>query len=149
MNKRLIIATFILSCIFASCSVSQPIESPTETLKAFVEASKKKDTEKLKTILSKDSWKLMEENARTQRIPVEESIERNTRGNLIEKMMSEFGEEKINGNEAVVKIKNSINGSWGEAYLLKEGGKWKVDFVKPLKKLQNSFQENILDKELK
>lgn len=148
MNKLLII-TFLLSFLFSACSVSQPVQSPTGVLKTFVEASKNKDTEALKKTLSKDSWKMMEENARAQGLSIEDSIEKNTRSNQIEKMMSEFGEEKIDGNEATVKIKNSINGNWGEAYLLKENGNWKIDFVKPLKKLQDSFQENILDKELK
>lgn len=147
MNKYLII-TFLLSCLCISCDVSQPTESPTEVLQHFVESSKKKDVESLKQILSKDSWKFMEETAKKQGLSVEQSIEQNTRGNRVEKMMAEFGEEKVNGNEAVVKIKNSINGNWGDAYLIKEGGKWKVDFVKPLKLLQESFQKNISDKDL-
>lgn len=147
MNKLLTI-TFLLSLLFSACSVSQP-QSPTEVLKTFVEASKKKDTETLKKVLSKDSWKMMEEAAQEQELSVKDLIEKNISGNQIEKTMSEFGEEKIDGNEATVKVKNSINGVWGETYFLKEDGNWKVDFVKPLKKLEDSFQENILDKELK
>lgn len=139
MYKKLLIV-FLLSSVLWSCAVSQPTAAPTEVLKTFIQASKQKDSAKIKEVLSKDSWQLMEKTAQTQGLSVEESIMQNTRGGLMEKMMSEFGEEKINGNEAVVKIKNSMNGQWGEAYLVKEDNQWKVDIAKPLKKMQEAVR---------
>ena len=109
---------------------------------------KKKDVEKLKEILSKESWLMLEEEAKAEELSAEELIKQKSRGDITEKLMSEFGEEKIKGNEATVKIKNSLNGKWGDMYLIKEDEKWKVDIAKTMKMMQEIFEKNISDKDL-
>lgn len=143
MSKFLIYLTLVIIFSF-SCANNQVTSSPTETLKLFIQASKNKDVETLKQVLSKDSWKMTEDAAKEQGKTIEESIKENSRGDILEKIMSEFGKETINGEEAIVEVKNSINGEWSKIDFIKEDGKWKVDLAKPIKEAEKLF-----DKELK
>ena len=114
----------------ASPSTSTPTgPSPTEVVRGYYEAGKKKDVEGIKRFLSRQSLLLMEDVAKRQ-------------GKTLDQLFAEaadmdarkpppvFSGEIIGGNTAFVDIKTP-----GEPVrtvpLVKEGGEWKLSFGNP------------------
>lgn len=106
--------------------------SPTEVLKTFTEATKKKDVETVKKTLSKSMMKVVEETAKKQNISVDE---------MLMKVAAPGGElknEKIEGDSATVEIKNEATGEYDEMPFVKEDGSWKIAL--------DVFMNNVLKK---
>lgn len=118
------------------CSAAQQTPSPTEILKTFLEASKKKDVETVKKTFSKGTMNLIEETARTQNTTVDELLKKDTGVPL--KELPEMRNEKIEGETASVEVKNAVTGDFDTIPLIKEDGNWKVALDK--------FRDEILKK---
>jgi hypothetical protein len=103
--------------------------SPTEAVKGYYEAGKRKDIAGIKRFLSRQSLRLMEDVAKRQgKTPDQlfaEAADMDAR-----KPPPVFGGERIGGNTAFVDIKTP-----GEPVrtvpLVKEGGEWKLEFGNP------------------
>ena len=98
--------------------------SPTEVLKIFTEATKKKDAEAIKKTLSKNTMKVAEETAKKQNISVDAMLTKVE--NLEGKELPEIRNEKIEGDNATVEVKNSATGEYDVMPFVKEDGSWKV-----------------------
>jgi len=119
--KLIIIALCALA--LAACT-SMQAKSPTDTLKAFVEASKKKDVVEMKKMLSKGSLELIQKTADMQKTSVDELLKKDDESSL--KQTPETREEKIEGDKATVETKNPVTGDYDKIPFVKEEGVWKI-----------------------
>lgn len=143
MKNYKIILTAVLAVIFAACVTAPKVETPTDVLKKFVEASRKKDVEAIKQTLSAGTLKMLQESATKKNTTLDEILTKDDADTL--KEMPEARNETIDGETAFVEIKNKATNDWDKIPFVKEDGKWKLAFDKFLKDLQDEInrQTNI------
>ena len=79
----------------------------------------------MKVLLSKDSLKMSEQEAKAQGVSVDEIVKRETLFNP-DQTTVEFRNEKAEGDRATLEVKNSF-GVWETVPFVKEDGVWKID----------------------
>lgn len=134
------ILVLILTGLLAACSGSQKPSTPLDTLKAYSEAVRKKDTTTMKVLLSDATLKMHLESAKEQGLTLDEIVERETLFSPGQKT-AEYKNETIEGERASIEMKNSY-GIWDKVSFVKEDGVWKIDkqaFVNPI------LQQNEID----
>ena len=104
-----------------------PVASPTDTLKNYIEASKKKDVAAIRKSLSKGSLELAEKSAKAQNTTVDELFKRDNMAALDE--IPEIRNERIEGDTASVEVKDFTSG-YDTIPFVKEDGAWKIAFDK-------------------
>lgn len=116
----------IFSALFVfACTGDEKPATPLETLKAYTTAIKKKDTTTMKLLLSKESLKMAEQEAKAQGVALDEVVKRETL--FSENQTSvEFRNEKIEGEKAMIEMKDSF-GTWNTVPFVREEGVWKID----------------------
>jgi hypothetical protein len=119
-----IIITLLAGLIFACADTEKP-STPLETLKAYTTAIKKKDPTTMKLLLSADSIKMAEQEAKAQNITLDEIVKRETLFNETQDTV-QFRNEKIEGDRATIEMKDSFN-SWNAVPFVREEGIWKID----------------------
>lgn len=127
MNKNkpflfaLVCAFFLFGC---NSTVTEQKKTPTETLRALSEASKKKDTEAIKSLLSKGTLDLLEQSARRQEKSVDELLKQENGAPFQE--LPEIKNEQVTGETASVEVKNNVTGEFDKIPFVKENGVWKL-----------------------
>jgi predicted lipid-binding transport protein (Tim44 family) len=116
---------------------STPITSnagstPTETFKAYYEAIKAKDAEAVKRLFSKETMKMLEEQAKQSNKTVDEVFKEGMEdaSKEVPATMPEVRNEKIDGDTATIEIKDDKTDKWETFHLVKEDGQWKISFGK-------------------
>ena len=111
--------------IFAACGGSSGPASPVETFKTYVKAYKNKDITTMKLLLSSETMKMHEQEAKSQGITVDDIVKRET---LLapDQTTVEYRNEKIDGDKATIEVKNSY-GTWETIPFVKENNEWKID----------------------
>lgn len=119
-------AVIILWCALAltACGARATAVSPAATLNNFVEASKNKDVESLKKLLSKGSMEAVEKVAVAKNTTVDKILVNNVSASL--KELPETRNEKIEGDTATIEVKNKIVDTYETIPFVKEDGIWKV-----------------------
>lgn len=117
----LLLAAFSL----AGCSGGSGPASPLETYKTYTKAIKAKDTTTMKLLLSSDSIKMQQEEAKAQGVTLDDVVKRETLFTP-DQTTVEFRNEKIDGNRATLEVKNSY-GSWETVPFVFEDDQWKID----------------------
>lgn len=114
--------------------------SPTETFKTYTVATLNKDIQAIKDSLSNASLRFVEEAARKQNVTVEEML---TGGavQMTERKIPETQNEKIEGINATIEVKNDMTGNYDKLPFVKENGKWKL----ALDKLQEQTRKKLQD----
>lgn len=102
--------------------------SPTATLKAFYEATQKKDAEGIKKTLSKGTLEMLEGFAKAQNKTLDESLKSGLASDTSSDKMPETRNEKIDGDKATIEVKNDKTGQWETVPFVKEDGTWKIAF---------------------
>lgn len=115
--------------------------TPTETLKALNEASKKKDVEGIKKLLSKGTLKILDNTALAENTTPDEILKKDGGAPMAE--LPEITGEKIEGDTAYVEIKNPFTGEPEKMPLVKEDGEWKVALDKYLETMRQKFDEEM------
>ena len=100
--------------------------SPTATFTAFYEASKNKDVEAAKKIFSKKTLELFEIEARAKNKTIEEMFKAGMDQKPPPDKLPEMRNEKINGDEATLEVKDDKTGRWDTLTFVKEDGQWKI-----------------------
>lgn len=133
---RSILVLFFALFVFA-CSTTPKFQSPFDTLRAYTIATKKKDATSMKLLLSAESLKMHEEQAKQQNVALDDIILRET---LIGQGQTslEYRNEKIEGDQATIEVKNSF-GQWDTIPFVREQGLWKID----KKGFANQMQQQI------
>jgi hypothetical protein len=96
-----------------------------ETFKTYVKAYKNKDITSMKLLLSNETMKMHEQEAKSQGVTVDDIVKRET---LLapDQTTVEYRNEKIEGDKATIEVKNSY-GSWEIIPFVKENNEWKID----------------------
>ena len=94
-------------------------------MKTYTKAVKAKDTTTMKLLLSADTIKMLEQEAKSQNVVLDEIVKRETLFPESQKVF-EFRNEKIEGEKATIEVKNSF-GQWETWPFVFEDSQWKID----------------------
>ncbi|MBA3694864.1 MAG: nuclear transport factor 2 family protein [Acidobacteria bacterium] len=119
--------------------------SPTDVLKTYIEASDRKDLAAVKQTFSKGTMKMYEDAAQKRQISIDEVIkdqfELASSAELKSKL--ELGKETIEGDTAMVEVKDNTTGNLERIPFVKEDGVWKVALDKFMEDLMNKMREEM------
>ena len=79
----------------------------------------------MKILLSDDSIKMAEQEAKAQNLTLDDVVKRETLFNENQTSV-EYRNEKVEGDRATIEVKNSFN-TWDTIPFVKEDGIWKID----------------------
>jgi PBP1b-binding outer membrane lipoprotein LpoB len=99
-------------------------KSPTETMVAFVEGLKKKDSNSIKETLSKTSLEQLEKAAAEDKTTIDEIISAGE--DMSKENTPEMKDEKIDGDSATIQVQDEKTKKWDTVPFVKEDGKWKI-----------------------
>jgi hypothetical protein len=138
---RSLIATFItgLSLISAGCAGEKTPSTPLETFRTYTKAVKQKDTTAMKLLLSAETLKMHEQEAKAQGTTVDEVVKRQTLF-MESQNRVEYRNEKIDGQTATLEVKNA-RGEWEVVPFLFENGQWKIDQKGHADRLMQEIEE--------
>src|SRR4051812_10318567 len=135
-----IVSTAVGGIILSSCTSDKQAASPAETFQTYVKAFKKKDITTMKLLLSKDTLKMHEQEAKAEGVTLDDVVKRETLlGNG--QTTVEYRNEKIEGDKATVEYKNSY-GIWETVPFVKEDGEWKIDKKSYADQLERDVEQN-------
>lgn len=115
---------FTIFMLSLACAESRPA-TPIETFKAYTKAIKEKDTTTMKLLLSQETIKMHESEAKAQGVTLDDVVKRETLFTQDQKTVK-FRNEKIEGDKATLEVENSF-GSWETVPFVKEDGNWRID----------------------
>jgi Domain of unknown function (DUF4878) len=110
-------------------SVTGSLSTPTITFMAFYEASKNGDVEAVKRTLSRSSLDFLTAEAKKDNKTLEAAITESLKISDIPKSTPEVRNEKIEGDNATLEIKDEKTNTWDSFRFVKENGEWKVKIV--------------------
>lgn len=118
-------AIILLSAFLLACGEGSKLSTPFETLRAYTQAIKKKDTTAMKLLLSSGSLKMAEQEAKANGKTLDDVVKNETLFSESQKQLK-FRNEKIDGDHATIEVENSF-GSWDTVPFVREEGVWKID----------------------
>jgi hypothetical protein len=131
---------FSLVLLGASCSSESKADTPIETFKTYINAIKQKDTTRMKLLLSSESIKMHEQEAKAQNVPLDDIVKRETLFAEGQKVV-EFRNEKIEGETATLEVKNSF-GAWETIPFVREENEWRIDKKGYAERLLQDAEQN-------
>ncbi len=117
--------TFLSLVLISGCAGETKPETPVETFKTYINAVKQKNTTKMKLLLSSESIKMHEQEAKAQNLTLDDVVKRETLFSDGQKVV-EFRNEKVEGERATLEVKNSF-GAWESIPFVREDSAWKID----------------------
>jgi len=126
--------------LFIACSGEKPAATPVQTFQTYVKALKKKDLTTVKLLLSSDTIKMHEQEARAEGVTLDDIVKRET---LLGEGQTtvEYRNEKIDGDRATLEFKNSY-GAWETLPFLRENGDWKIDKKGYADQIERDVEQN-------
>ena len=106
-SSTLFLTFLALAAVFlVACSGEKQAATPVETFQTYVKALKKKDLTTVKLLLSKDTIKMHEQEAKSEGVNLDDIVKRDT---LLGDGQTtvEYRNEKIDGDKATLEFKNS------------------------------------------
>ena len=117
---------FSIFAMFAiSCSRDTKPATPYETFATYTKAINKKDTTTMKLLLSQETLKMHEQEAKAKNETVDDVVKRETLFGE-NQTTAEFRNEKTEDDKATIEMKDSM-GIWNTVQFVKEDGIWKID----------------------
>ena len=124
----------------AACSSERQPATPVETFQTYVKAFKKKDITTMKLLLSKDTIKMHEQEAKAEGVNLDDVVKRDSM--LGEGQTTvEYRKEKIDGDKATLEYKNSY-GIWEKIPFVKEDDEWKIDKKGYADQIEREIEQN-------
>ena len=123
-----VVALFSLSCSSQSAQgvTGNQAKSPTEAYKMLFAAVKAKDTEKIKSVMTKNTLGLGQFNADRQKITLEKSLENGLVAPTMSDALTEIRDERVKGNNGAVEVFNQKENRWEDLPFMLEDGGWKL-----------------------
>lgn len=121
---HLIFILFVSAFLFG-CASNQTPTTPLDSLKAYINAIKKKDPTMMKLLLSDATIKMHEQQAKEQGVTLDDIVMRETLFNQSQSSLK-FKNEKIEGDRATIEVENSF-GMYETVPFVREEGVWKID----------------------
>ncbi len=124
---RLFFSILLLHAAFLTggCGTESKPSTPLETYKTYTKAVKQKDTTTMKLLISSESMKMHEQQAKIQGTTVDEIVKRESLFKEGESRV-EYRNETIEGERAKIEIKN-LSGNWESIPFVFEQNQWKID----------------------
>ena len=123
-----------------ACSSERQPATPVETFQTYVKAIKKKDITTMKLLLSKDTIKMHEQEAKAEGVNLDDVVKRDSM--LGEGQTTvEYRNEKIDGDKATLEYKNSY-GIWERIPFVKEDDEWKIDKKGYADQIEREVEQN-------
>jgi hypothetical protein len=142
MMRFLLLTTLVsLLVLGSSCGRESRPNTPVETFKTYINAVKQKDTTRMKLLLSSESIKMHEQEARSQNVTLDDIVKRETLFSEGQKVV-EFRNEKIDGERATLEVKNSF-GTWETVPFVREDNEWKIDKKNYADRLQQDVDQGV------
>lgn len=116
----------LLSIALIGACGSKKNSTPTEAMKNFYEAVKKKDAAAVKAMMSKESLKGLEEDAKRKNKTVDDELQLDMLATIFGDKVPEMRNEKIEGDKGSVEFKIDKTEKWQTATFVKEDGEWKA-----------------------
>lgn len=123
--KKILFALVILSGIFLSGCKSNNSSDPKAVLSDFFDALSKKDIEKARTLATEDSKSMLDMMDMGMKMSKDTGTD-----TKFDRSKLEIGEAKIDGDKAVISVKETTSGETMNYTMKKEKGAWKVAFDK-------------------
>ena len=123
-----------------ACSVNKEPATPIQTFKTYVKAFKQKDITTMKLLLSNDTIKMHEQEAKAEGVTLDDIVKRET---LLGEGQTtvEYRNEKIEGDKATIEYKNQY-GTWETIPFVRENGEWKIDKKSYLDQMMKDVEQN-------
>jgi hypothetical protein len=134
------IVIFSVLAFAVSCAAEQKADTPLDSFKAYVNAVKQKDITAMKNLLSAESLKMHEQEAKAQNVTLDDVVKRETLFTEGQKTV-EFRNQKIEGDKATLEVKSSF-GTWETIPFVREGNEWKLDKKGYADRLIQDFEQN-------
>lgn len=136
-SKLHVLGIFLL---FASCGGEQTARTPLDTFKTYTKAIKQKDTATMKLLLSNETIKMHEQEAKAQNVSLDEIVKRET---LFDEGQTsvEYRNEKIEGEKATLEVKNAF-GNWERVPFVFEDNAWKIDKKGYAEQMMQEIEQN-------
>ena len=126
MRSLCLTLTIAFTLLFtAACGGDSEPASPLKTLQTYQKAMKAKDTTTMKLLLTNESIKMLEQEAKSQGSNLDDVVKRETLFSESQRTV-EFRNQKIDGELATIEVKNAF-GQWDTVPFRFEGGQWKID----------------------
>lgn len=123
--KKILIALLLLSGLFLSACKSGSSGDPKAVLSDFFDALSKKDIEKARTLATEDSKSMLDMMDMGMKMSKDSA-----KDSKFDRSQLEIGEPKIDGDKAVIAVKEKTSGQTMNYSMKKEKGGWKVAFDK-------------------
>src|SRR5215208_6678392 len=123
--KQFLVFILIATALAACSTAPRKTLTPLETLKEYGDAFQKKDITTMKLLLSQESLKMHEQEAKAQNTTVDEIVKRETLFSENQKT-AEFRNQKIEDDKAAIEMKDA-SGIWNTVQFIREEGVWKID----------------------
>ncbi|MDM7923992.1 MAG: DUF4878 domain-containing protein [Pyrinomonadaceae bacterium] len=107
------------------CSNEAKPTTPKEAFHEYSKARKRGDLTRMKTLLSAESLKMHEQEAKAQSATVDDILKRETLVSESQNIVK-VRNEKVEGEKATLEVENFF-GSWETVYFVREDGEWKID----------------------
>lgn len=127
-----------------SCGEEQKPASPRKTFETYTKAIDQGDTTTMKLLLSDETIKMHEEQAKAQGVTLDEIVKRETLFTKGQKTVV-LRNEKIEGERATLEVKNSF-GAWETIPFVLDDNEWKIDKKGAADRLLQEIQQG--DQEL-
>jgi Domain of unknown function (DUF4878) len=102
------------------------LSSPTKAFMAFYEASKSGNVEAVKGTLSKGSLDFLTAEAKKENKTLEAALTESLKNADVPKSTPEVRNEKIEGDNATIEVKDEKTNSWDTFRFVRENGEWKI-----------------------
>lgn len=117
----------LLTAVVLAFGCSAPVKklTPLETLQAYTRAIKKKDTTQMKSLLSQESLRMAEQEAKAQNTTVDEIVTRETLFSVTQTSVK-YRNVREEEDKASIEMEDSL-GIWNTVRFVSEDGVWKID----------------------
>ena len=140
MRVCFLVLIFSVVIAVASCTSESKPDTPVETFKTYINAVKQKDTTRMKRLLSSESIRMHEQEAKSQGVTLDDIVKRETLIMEGQKVV-EFRNEKIDGETATLEVKDSF-GTWTTVPFVREDNEWKINKKGFVDKLEQEIDLN-------
>lgn len=121
------------------CGGDKKPASPKETFMTYIKAIKAKDTTTMKLLLSNETIKMHEREAKANGTTVDEIVKRQTLFNEDQREVR-FRDEKIEGEKATLEVETPGR-RWQKIPFVFEDGAWKIDNAGAANQIQQEIED--------
>lgn len=126
LSLALFAAAFLsIACGGTNTATTATSDTPTEAYKRLYNAVKSKNTDQIKSLMSKKTQELAEMAAQQQKAPIEKVYENGFTATTFAPELPQVRDERVKGQYGAVEVWNSKDGTWDDLPFVLEDGQWK------------------------